>query len=148
MSSFHNGTRVTLTLRNAHKPVSSAVSAVSSAADPQSRVFNVEITIDNPRGEFKPGTIGSLVLPSASAPVPQLTVPLAALVRSASGDFSVFVPAAESVGGKVRVHTVPVTIGASRGNDVEVLSGINAKQLIVIAGAQTLHENDVVRVVE
>lgn len=148
LNSFHNGTRVTLTLPNAHKPVSGTVSAVSSAADPQSRVFTVEITIDNPRGEFKPGMIGSLVLPGTSAPARQLTVPLAALVRSASGDFSVFVPTAETAGGKARVHMVPVTIGASRGSDVEVLSGLGAKQRIVIAGAQTLHENDEVRVVE
>jgi len=145
---FHKGTRVTLTLPNAKMPVGGTVSAVSSAADPQSRVFTVEITIDNPKGEFKPGMIGSLALPSASAPAQKLTVPLAALVRSSSGDFSVFVPAAESAGGDVRVHTVAVTIGASRGSDVEVLSGIGAKQRIVIAGAQTLHENDEVRVVE
>lgn len=148
LSSFHNGARVTLTLPNAHEPVNGTVSAVSSAADPQSRVFTVEITIDNPRGEFKPGMIGSLVLPRASAPARQLTVPLAALVRSTSGDFSVFVPAGESAGGKTRVRMVPVTIGASRGSDVEVLSGIGAMQPIVIAGAQTLHENDEVRVVE
>jgi len=145
---FHNGARVTLTLPNAHEPVSGTVSAVSSAADPQSRVFTVEITIDNPRGEFKPGMIGSLVLPNASAPARQLTVPLAALVRSTSGEYSVFAPAAESEGGKTRVHMVPVTIGASRGSDVEVISGIGAQQKIVIAGAQTLHENDEVRVVE
>jgi multidrug efflux system membrane fusion protein len=148
LSSFHHGARVTLTLPNAHEPVSGTVSAVSSAADPQSRVFTVEITIDNPRGEFKPGMIGSLVLPSANAPAQKLTVPLEALVRSTSGEFSVFVPEAESAGGKTRVHLVPVTIGASRGSGVEVLGGIGTQQKIVIAGAQTLHENDEVRVVE
>jgi multidrug efflux system membrane fusion protein len=145
LGSFQQGSRVALTLPDAPEPVEGAVTALSPVADPQSRVFTVEITIDNPQGAFKPGMIGSLELPRTKT-ARQLTVPLAALVRSTSGQFSVFVPA--TAGGKTHVHLVTVTIGASRGSDVEVLTGISARQQIVVAGAQTLHENDEVRVVE
>jgi len=146
LASFHKGSRVALTLPNAQHPVDGAVTAVSPSADPQSRVFTVEITIDNPKNEFKPGMIGSLELPRAHVPSQRLTVPLAALVRAGSGELSVFVPSQK--GGKTRVHAVPVTIGASRGSNVELLGGVDANRRIVVAGAQTLHENDEVRVVE
>jgi multidrug efflux system membrane fusion protein len=146
LGSFHHGSRVALTLPDAPEPVSGAVTALSPVADPQSRVFTVEITIDNPKNAFKPGMIGSLELPRVNTAARQLTVPLEALVRSTSGEFSVFVP--DTAGVKTYVHTVPVTIGASRGSSVEVLSGIGARQQIVVSGAQTLHENDEVRVVE
>jgi multidrug efflux system membrane fusion protein len=84
LASFHKGSRVALTLPNAQHPVDGAVTAVSPSADPQSRVFTVEITIDNPKNEFKPGMIGSLELPRAHVPSQRLTVPLAALVRAGS----------------------------------------------------------------
>jgi RND family efflux transporter MFP subunit len=146
LASFHQGSQLTLTLPDAPEPVAGAVTALSPVADPQSRVFTVEITIDNPRGAYKPGMIGSLELPRAKTAAHQLTVPLAALVRTTSGDFAVFVPVLAE--GKTRVHALPVTIGASRGSDVEVLSGIGVRQQIVVGGAQTLHESDEVRVVE
>jgi RND family efflux transporter MFP subunit len=146
LSNFHMGSRLELTLPDAPGLVEGAVTALSAAADPQSRVFTVEITIDNSQGKFRPGMIGSLELPRPGAAAPQLTVPLAALVRSNSGELAVYAPGMEN--GRTRVHAVAVTIGASRGSDVEILGGIDAQRQIVISGAQTLHENDEVRVVE
>jgi multidrug efflux system membrane fusion protein len=146
LSNFHTGSRLALTLPDAPGPVEGAVTALSPAADPKSRVFTVEITIDNSQGKFKPGMIGSLELPRSGAAARQLTVPLEALVRSSSGGLAVYAPDTEN--GRTRVHAVAVTIGASRASDVEVLSGIDAHRQIVISGAQTLHENDEIRVVE
>src|SRR5262249_30703330 len=63
------------------------VTAVAPAADPQSRVFDVEVTIPNKDGRLRPGMIGTVALersPTAVANQP-LTVPLTAIVRSGAG---------------------------------------------------------------
>ena len=71
------------------------VTAIAPAADPQSRVFDVEVSIANEAGQLRPGMIGAVtLLPRAtdtSAARP-LTVPLTAVVRSNdAGQFAVAV---------------------------------------------------------
>ena len=147
LSEVQKGRRLTLLLPNAPQPVPATVTAVSASADPQSRVFTVELTIDNTQHLFKPGMIGSLELKPKGGGKQYLTVPLSALVRDKTNNgFAVFVPRDE--GGTMRVISCPVSIGTSLGRNVEVLSGLNAGQKVVVVGAQTLHNNDVVRVLE
>src|SRR5262249_28844229 len=63
------------------------VTAISPTADPQSRVFNVEVTIPNQDGRLRAGMIGTVVIKGgdgdvASREAPTLTLPLSAVVRS------------------------------------------------------------------
>ena len=147
LSEVQKGRRLTLSLPNALQPVPATVTAVSASADPQSRVFTVELTIDNAQHRFKPGMIGSLELKPKGGGKQYLTVPLSALVRDKTNNgFAVFVPRDE--GSTMSVISCPVSIGPSLGSNVEVLSGLNAGQKVVVVGAQTLHNNDVVRVLE
>ena len=61
------------------------VTSLAPAADPQSRVFDVEVTIPNQDGRLRPGMIGTVALagPAADLRQPSLTVPLSSVVRSA-----------------------------------------------------------------
>src|SRR5262249_54779214 len=57
------------------------VTSISPAADLKSRVFDVEVTIPNPKGEWKTGMIASVAV--AAGPAKQaIVLPLTALVRS------------------------------------------------------------------
>lgn len=73
------------------------VTAIAPSADPESRVFSIELTIDNRDGRLKPGMIGTVGVPAekpeASPLRGQATVPLAAVVRAPNGGehYSVFV---------------------------------------------------------
>ena len=141
------GRKLSIQLPNSQQPVPAVITAVAPSADPQSRVFTVEVTIDNARRLFKPGMIGSLELRRSGGPEQRLTVPLAALVRNTStGGYAVFVPSTE--GNTMRVATRAITIGKTVGANVEVLSGLSANEKVVVVGAQTLHNNDVVRGLE
>jgi RND family efflux transporter MFP subunit len=147
LSGVSVGRKLSIILPTSPQPVPAVITAVSPSADPQSRVFTVEVTIDNSRRLFKPGMIGSLELPPADQAVHALTVPLSSLVLDKiTGRFSVYVPSI--TGNTTRVLTRQVTIGKTIGSSVEVRSGLTLGQKIVVVGAQTLHNNQVVRGLE
>ena len=60
------------------------VTAISPAADPKSRVFAVEVSLENPRDELKSGMIASLAVQGRELPRAVTAVPLAAVVRDPS----------------------------------------------------------------
>ena len=69
------------------------VTAISAAADRKSRVYSVEVRIDNPQNLLKSGMIASITIGTPSLPVASTVVPLSAVVRSPSnsGGFAVYV---------------------------------------------------------
>src|SRR5712671_7785859 len=58
------------------------ITSVFPAADPKSRVFNVEVTIPNPKALLRPGMIVSLSVGRSEAVQAQPVVPLSAIVKS------------------------------------------------------------------
>src|SRR5580692_3085274 len=65
-----------------HSLLPGVVTSISPQADPKARVFSIEVTLENPRYEVRPGMIGSLTLGALRNPVPRLAVPLSAVVRA------------------------------------------------------------------
>ncbi len=147
LSEVVKGRKLSILLPSSPQPVPAVITAVSPSADPQSRVFTVEVTIDNSQRLFKPGMIGSLELNQKDGAKHYLTVPLSVLiVDKNTGGFAVYLPSI--AGDTTRVHSRPVTIGKSVGSNVEILSGLSVGQKIVVVGAQTLHDNEAVRGLE
>ena len=62
------------------------LSRISPAADPKSRVFEVELTIPNPHDQLKIGNIGALEVVEERGAAPVVVVPLGAVVRSGGPD--------------------------------------------------------------
>ncbi len=122
------------------------ITAVSPSADPQSRVFTVELTIANPGGELRPGMIGSIELFAHLPAEPHIAVPISSLVQAKTDhEFALFVVDGSAV---PRVHLRPVKIGTTNGNSIQILSGLAAGERVISVGAQILHDNDTVRVIE
>jgi len=123
------------------------VTAVAPAADPQSRVFDIEVTIPNKDGRLRPGMIGTVALersPTAAANSP-LTVPLTAIVRSeAGGQFAVLVVQRQDATDVARLRHVE--LGEVMGNTIAVLKGLNPGEHVVVSGATLLVDGDPVRV--
>src|SRR6266480_1280370 len=69
------------------------ITSVFPAADPKSSVFNVEVTIPNPKGLLRPGMIVSLRVGRSEAVQAQPVVPLIAIVKSPTepNGYAVFV---------------------------------------------------------
>jgi len=128
-------------------PFTGHITSVSAAADPKSRVYSVEVRIDNPRNELKAGMIASIALGGGKPNAKALVVPLTAVVRSPNNrdGFAVFV--IDGPGETATVRTQDVTLGDTYGNDISVLSGLNAGERVVTSGTNMIKPGQQVRVI-
>ena len=122
------------------------ITSVSAAADPKSRVYSVEVRIDNARNELKAGMIASIVLGGGKPNAKVMVVPLTAVIRSPDKKegFAVFV--AEGAADTPKVHAQDVTLGDTYGNNIAVLSGLAAGDRVVTTGTNMIRAGETVRV--
>jgi multidrug efflux system membrane fusion protein len=127
------------------------VTAIAPSADPESRVFSIELTIDNRDGRLKPGMIGTVGVPAEkpeTSPLRgQATVPLAAVVRAPNGgeNYSVFV--IEQRGERQVARNRPVTLGDMQGNAIAITDGLQPGERVIVMGAGLVADGDAVRVI-
>lgn len=130
-------------------PFPGRVTAVSPSADPQSRAFNIEVTIPNPKGQLKAGMIAAVEVPPASAPdiAPgSPTVAVSAVVKSTHpGAFAVFVAEGKDETAIARLRDV--RLGRVSGNRVAIDAGLEVGDRVVVSGASLLTDGDPVRVI-
>ncbi len=128
------------------------VTAIAPAADPQSRVFDVEITIPNRDGRLRPGMIGTVAIGETPgggrlAGARPLAVPLTAVVRSEpDGQFAVLV--VERQGALDVARRRRVELGEVMGNAIAVLNGVSGGERVVVSGANLLQDGESVRVLQ
>ncbi len=123
------------------------ITAVDSIVDEGTRNVQVQATLANPRGELRPGMFvkAEVVLADRAAVT---SLPASAISYAPYGD-SVFVvtdlkdPKGESYRG---VRQQFVKLGAGRGDQVAVLSGVAPGEEVVTSGAFKLRNGAAVRV--
>ncbi len=120
------------------------ISTIYPEADPQSRVFRVEVKVPNPDQKLKVGMIASLYLGGGGRSV--LTIPIAAIVRrpDARDKFSVYV--LERQGDRSIARLKPVELGDPTGDRMIVLSGLKAGDEVVAAGSNMISDGEEVTV--
>jgi HlyD family secretion protein len=122
------------------QPVRAKISLVSPALDPGSTTVEVWLQANNREGRYKVGTpvrtwiTGRTVLKA-------LKVPLSAVLSAQDGSKSVMVVGSDGV-----AHRKPVTIGVSDGDDVQILQGITAQDMVITTGAYGLDDGTRVKV--
>ena len=119
------------------------VTAIASVADSETRLFQVEVTLANPRLTLKPGMIASLTLEGEEAKPAVPVVPLSAVVRDRANpaDFAVMV-----VENKV-ARSRRVNLGPTFGDVLAVTSGVRPGELVIRAGAAMIADGEAVEVV-
>jgi multidrug efflux system membrane fusion protein len=123
------------------------VTSISAAADPKSRVYSVEVRIDNPQNFLKSGMIASITI-GAGKPIGKVTVvPLTAVIHSPSNPNGFAVYLAEGTGDTVKVRTQDVTLGDTYGNMIAAMSGVNPRDRVVTTGTNMIKDGDQVRVI-
>jgi membrane fusion protein (multidrug efflux system) len=112
------------------------VTAVNPKVDPDTRNFQVEATIANPRHELLPGMYVSVEV-KAGAVQSYLTLPQTAVTFSPYGE-TVFIVEESGKGpdGKslLIVRQTFVTVGPTRGDQIAILKGINENDTVVTSG--------------
>ena len=111
------------------------VDAVSAAADPQSRTYTVKIVLGNKERLLKAGMVAEARIFSDTKQN-LLTVPAEAVERDERGVTQVWVYERD----KQRVNARRVEVGSSSGSEVEIRSGLNGDEQVVVAGGQKLRE--------
>jgi RND family efflux transporter MFP subunit len=110
---------------------------VSPVADPSTRTYAVRVSIPAEQPEAKLG-MTALVQFSSTTETPRIRVPLTALHQE-KGITSVWLVE------KGVVRMVPVQISGVAGNDILLLSGVQAGQTVVTAGANLLKSGQKVK---
>lgn len=124
------------------------ITSVAPTADPQSRVFDVEVTIPNADRRLRPGMIGSVALGGPAQPVQQpLTVPLSAVVKSSTDSDKYALMVVERQGDNEIARLKTVELGDVTGNGVAVTQGIAKGERVVVTGASLLADGDPVRII-
>ncbi len=140
------GQSVSLSTASLAGAAAGEITAISSSADPRSRLFSIEAIVPNDDGRLKPGMVATILLDSATDAIGHLTVPLSAVVRSTSqpGGFAVYV-VSDTDGGTV-ARERQVSLGQTIGNRVAVADGLKPGERIVSLGTTDLADGDAVAV--
>jgi RND family efflux transporter MFP subunit len=109
-----------------------SVTRFAHALDPATKTMLTEIEIPNPGGELRPGAYASVQL-EVERKQQALLVPAQALVIEKSGA-SVFTVA------DAKANKTPVQTGFNDGIHVEITSGLNPGQPVILVGKQTLND--------
>src|SRR5450432_1294246 len=117
------------------------VSRSADAIDPTTRTLRTEIDVPNRDGKLFPGSYAQVHFGVNVAAV-RLSVPVNALLFRAEG------PRAAVVGADGKIKLKPVTIGRDYGTEVEILSGIDPSESIVLNPSDSLEDGQAVNVVK
>ncbi|MFB3922969.1 MAG: efflux RND transporter periplasmic adaptor subunit [Terriglobia bacterium] len=123
------------------------VTVLAPSADLRSRVFDVELLVDNSGGLLKPGMIAALELPAEPLRTPVPAVPLAAIIRpqgDANGYAAVVV---EDQGDKQIARVRKIALGEAYGNTITVASGVRPGERVIVTGATVVSDGEQVRII-
>ena len=110
----------------------------SNAIDLTSRTLNVEVDVDNSRGELLPGAYAFVHL-ALPAQIESVTVPANTLLFRAEG-----LQVAVVRNGQAQL--VPVTIGRDYGTTVEIVSGLQPADQVIVSPSDSLTSGTRVRI--
>lgn len=124
------------------KAFDGVISSLGAKVDSSSRMLPVRASIPNPDGKLLPGMYLSVSVDSGP-PRSLVTIPAAAVAYNPYGSL---VYVLHDKDGKQTVSQQFVTTGANRGDQVSILKGIKANDVVVTAGQLKLHNGSAVKV--
>jgi multidrug efflux pump subunit AcrA (membrane-fusion protein) len=122
------GQKAALRVPGLDKDVPAKVSVLSPALDPSSTTEEVWLEADNPNGELKPGTTAQVSI-TAKSVVNALVIPTAAILTGPNGQTSVMVVKPDS-----RAYAQEVKTGIQQGTVIQILSGLQPGEQVVVGG--------------
>ena len=123
------------------------ISSLNAKVDPTSRMLQVRASVPNADGALLPGMYVGVSI-ATGQPQQLVTIPLAAVAFNPYGAL-VYVVHDEKAANGAEQHVVKqqfVTTGAERGDQVSILKGIGANDVVVTAGQLKLHNGALVKI--
>lgn len=125
------------------------ITRIAAAADPRTRIFEVEVTIPRPPTELRAGMVASLTVPDPHASAtPVIAAPLGAIVRAGdvADTYAVNVIVHENGHDLARRRTVK--LGEAYGNLIGITEGLQAGEQVIVAGASAVADGERVRIMQ
>lgn len=141
------GQTTTVEVPSLNKTLQAPITRISPAADPRSRLFELEVTLPNASAELKVGLAATVSVDPGNAGRTGKMAPLRALVNGtpSKSEFALFV--LDNNQQQPTVHSRPVTVVGIIGDDA-LLTGLQPNDQIVTLGASLLHDGDRVRLAQ
>lgn len=123
------------------------ITAIGATITQDTRSIPVRAELQNPGLTLRPGMF-TTVLIDVGAPQNRLTLPQTAIAYNSYGDTVYVVDQGKDETGReaLTARQVFVTLGATRGDQVQVLSGLQPGEEVVIAGQLKLHNGSPLRI--
>ncbi|MCB5944919.1 efflux RND transporter periplasmic adaptor subunit [Acidocella sp. KAb 2-4] len=123
------------------------ISAIGASIDQATRSVAVRATITNDKLQLRPGMFASLNI-SVGTPAEYITLPQTAIAYNSYGDTVFLVRHGKDANGKPTLvaDQVFVQLGATRGDQVQVLSGLQPGDVVVTAGQMKLRKGVLVAI--
>lgn len=132
------GTIVDVYLTSLGKTYKGKVRQVGNYINPNNRSFGIEVSIPNPDNLLRPNQVAKLKIIDYTNPK-AISVPTNVVQEDGEGNKFVFT-VTNSNGKTGTAKKVLVKVGKSSGNETEILSGLNADDIIVTEGVNTISE--------
>jgi multidrug efflux system membrane fusion protein len=126
------------------------ITTIAPAADRDTHLFSVEVTIPNREGALRPGMIATIQLDdhnterlTTAAPA----VPLTAIVKDSAkeGSYAVFVVDGQTANLQAKLR--PVMPGPIAGDGIQIARGVNAGEQVIVSGAARLRDGERITVI-
>ena len=133
------GTELTLTFPDIQKTINNKVNVLGNVIDPLSRSFYIEskLPVDN---NFRPNLLAQVKIKDYEKK-DAISIPVNLLQTDEKGKF-VYVAATEA--GKMFARKKMVSTGEFYGNNIEVLSGLTAGDILISEGYQSIYDGQLI----
>jgi RND family efflux transporter MFP subunit len=134
------GQAATLHIPGLEKDVPAKVTVLSPALDPNSTTEEIWVEADNRKGELIPGTTAEVSI-TAKTIADALVIPASAILTGSDGQTSVMVVKSDS-----RAYAQDVKTGIRQGLMIQVRSGVQAGEQVIVSGQYGLPDKTKVKV--
>lgn len=122
-----------------------AVTTIEPLVDTSTRNVLVEASLDNPKMQLSPGMFATVEV-TTGEPENYLTLPQSAITFNPYGDIAYVVKETGEDSSAHIAKQVFVTTGETRGNQVQILSGLKEGDVVVTSGQLKLKNNSPVKI--
>ncbi|HCD23250.1 MAG TPA: efflux RND transporter periplasmic adaptor subunit [Flavobacteriaceae bacterium] len=126
--------------------ITSAVRETGNYIAPSNRSFSAEIAVPNSQKSIKPNLNARVLIRDYQNPK-ALMVPLSILSENAQGEQYLYVVGTPDQEGITKAEQRTVTTGLAQGNLIEITSGLNPGELVVLEGSRKVRDGQKVKVI-
>jgi multidrug efflux system membrane fusion protein len=125
------------------RTIRGTVTAIAAVADAETKLFQVEVAVNNTDLLLRPGMIAALDLEDSGVAPAVAVVPLSSVVRDRANPSEFAVMVVEGKTAKLR----RVGLGPTFGERLTVTAGVKPGELVIRAGGSLVNDGDAVEII-